>query len=705
MSFAVPRVLASYVRVLWTGGLALTAAALLLDHRWLAQPVATVALLVTVLLLRCVPLRLSKYSYLTHTGIPALVGAVTVGPTPVIVALWLGVFAADLLRLRKTLHAALVNAGREVIGFVAAFGGYAAVLQLTNRPGIGIELLPALATLVALYFFLSRALFYFTLLLRNKLETSEKVLILRWEIISYILTIVAGVVAVVTLHTLSPVGWAAVGLALGVLGVLTHRLLGEAIGAEELTKIHLVEAAIASNPTLLGSLGEIERVGYRLLDWGEFRVYRATDGELRLIHRAEAGTPRTGEPPAWIVALRRQAVARSEPVVIEDAVRQLGQVPGGEVIGAHDGEERAGGIGSVVVYPIRFGDQVLGLLEIDHPKRRAYGARDLTVIGTLANQVATAIHIAELRRPLLGTVQQIGVQVAALARVVDSLRTSASSLAEASHGMRAATAELDTFMAAGLDATQALAGGAHEMVAQGGQTVAASRTAAEVAARNRAVIGDAIDRLVELKAFVAASGEQVGSLGTLTTRITGFIGSIREIADLTNLIALNAAIEAARAGREGRGFAVVAEEVRDLATQSLQAAQQTGQLVAEIASQTSAVSVQMHRGREIVAGVEELSADAARALDAIVRTTGDAGARAEVIATTAAQQRTAVEALSARIGQVAASSARTRAETDALARHAVDAASGQADLERTIAELGNLATDLQRIAQDFAVDA
>src|SRR6185503_8605021 len=140
-----------------------------------------------------------------------------------------------------------------------------------------------------------------------------------------------------------------------------------------------------------------------------------------------------------------------------------------------------------------------------------YGSKDLLAMSTLAGQMATAIHISELRRPLVLTVGQIGEQVTSLARVADSLRTSASALADVSLGMR-----------------------------QGAQAAAASGTAAEVAARNRDVIGDAIARLVELKGFVAGGADRVSSLGALTQRITGFIGTIREIADLTNLIALNA---------------------------------------------------------------------------------------------------------------------------------------------------------------------
>jgi hypothetical protein len=54
---------------------------------------------------------------------------------------------------------------------------------------------------------------------------------------------------------------------------------------------------------------------------------------------------------------------------------------------------------------------------------------------------------------------------------------------------------------------------------------------------------------------------------------------------------------------------------------------------------------------------------------------------------------------------VAASSARSRVDTDSLAKRAGEAASGQADLERAIRELGSLAADLQRIASHFAVES
>ncbi|MEP7175241.1 MAG: methyl-accepting chemotaxis protein, partial [Gemmatimonadales bacterium] len=307
------------------------------------------------------------------------------------------------------------------------------------------------------------------------------------------------------------------------------------------------------------------------------------------------------------------------------------------------------------------------------------------------------------RRPLLGTVEQIGHQVTALTRVTDSLRASALAMADASEGMRQGAGELRTFVAGGLLATDSLGAASRAMADQGALAAEASGTAAEVAALKRAVIGEAIARLVELNGFVSASADQVAGLGAMTTRIKGFIGTIREIADLTNLIALNAAIEAARAGADGRGFAVVADEVRDLAAQSLHAAGEARVLLEEVANQVTAVSGQMERGRQAVTGVEGLSADAAQALDAIVGTTGEAGRHARAIAVTAAEQLSAVDGLTGQIRRVAAGSARTLGDTEALAQRATEAAAGQADLERAIRELGEVSADLQRIARHFVV--
>ena len=361
MSQSLNRVIDLYARFLAIGGIALAAAVLLTDQRFINAPISSLALIASVTFLRAYPVRLSKYSYLTQVAVPVLVGALAVGPSSVVLAILVGVIGADTIWLRKSQRVAFINAGREIIAFTCAFGVYAAVMQASGSPGLSLDFLPAGFSLVAMYFLASRALFYFTLLVRDKLEQVEQLLILRWEVVSMLLTLGACVVVIAALQSLSPAGWVAVAGVLTAIGMLTKRILEEAIAAEDLNKIHLMESAITGNAGLHGSFEQIERLAYRLLDWGDYRVCRWNGAEVTLAYRGRIGRPNRERLIPELATFRREVVATARPVMIRDAGRD-------PRISAADPD-----VQSILIYPVRFGDDLLGTFEIDHFKRNAYG--------------------------------------------------------------------------------------------------------------------------------------------------------------------------------------------------------------------------------------------------------------------------------------------------------------------------------------------
>ena len=115
------------------------------------------------------------------------------------------------------------------------------------------------------------------------------------------------------------------------------------------------------------------------------------------------------------------------------------------------------------------------------------------------------------------------------------------------------------------------------------------------------LMNNAMEKMNGIEQSVSNSAEVVRKLGENSKQIGAIVESISAIADQTNLLALNAAIEAARAGEAGRGFSVVAEEVRKLAEQSQQSAEEIKQRISVIQGDTAEAVVAMEAGTNEVA--------------------------------------------------------------------------------------------------------
>jgi|SoiMethySBSTD1v2_1073268.scaffolds.fasta_scaffold22387_7 methyl-accepting chemotaxis protein len=688
------RFLALYARFVASLGTILLVAALVVDTRWLHQPVGVAGIILFALALRTFQIPLTKYSALNLLGMVAAGGAVIIGAPATALGLYVGVFVADWLLLRKAPAASAINGGREVLALFAAFGFYAwfaAMGEGGSTGTISFDAVPAIALLVTAHFLFSRGLQYCTLLIRDKLHDDERSLIFRYEIIAFGAGSIGVLVSLFTLASVGWTGWLVVAVVLIFAGLLLKRILEEAVAAEELNKIHAMEQVVSSDASLADSLRAIERLANRLVDWNGFRIWRLNNGALRMIYSSDEGLladPR--ENGVFGDRLREFALSTGEPLVIADATR----------------DARAEGVGastvSLAVVPLRFGDRAIGIVELDHHKRGTYGAKEVTLVSRFASQLATALHIQDLRQPLLAALTRVETQLDTLNDSARALRAGAEvvarNTAEITRGIGEESEQADR----SLDVARSLHEKTSTIARDGGDAAAASERATRIAAEHRDTIGMAIERLVNAKRFISESTTQIGGLSKSTQRITDFIAIIKELADQTNLLALNAAIEAARAGEQGQGFAVVANEVRKLAEQSARASEDAGEIVTGFEDQMREVASQVGRGQTMMSDVESLSESARTALDEIVDATAASLTWGQRIADTSRVQESEVGRLSERVARIAEISRRNRAGAENVTQSAADQARALRELEGAAHELREVAAGLSDLTRRIA---
>ncbi|PWE45807.1 methyl-accepting chemotaxis protein [Pseudomonas prosekii] len=200
----------------------------------------------------------------------------------------------------------------------------------------------------------------------------------------------------------------------------------------------------------------------------------------------------------------------------------------------------------------------------------------------------------------------------------------------------------------------------------------------------RTSMTEASSSLEQIAGALNSTATVINTLGQRSQEIGGIVGVITAIADQTNLLALNAAIEAARAGEQGRGFAVVADEVRNLASRTREATDEISSMIQSIQQETGNAVSTMEQGNVLMQEGLSRNANVASALERIDEQSRSAGQQFAAITTATQEQSSTATLLSSNLQSIALANSEQREVVSNLAITAKELESLAADLRQEV---------------------
>ncbi|AZD70186.1 Methyl-accepting chemotaxis protein [Pseudomonas chlororaphis] len=200
----------------------------------------------------------------------------------------------------------------------------------------------------------------------------------------------------------------------------------------------------------------------------------------------------------------------------------------------------------------------------------------------------------------------------------------------------------------------------------------------------RTSMEEASASLEQIAGALNSTATVINTLGQRSEEIGGIVGVITAIADQTNLLALNAAIEAARAGEQGRGFAVVADEVRNLASRTREATDEISGMINSIQQETGNAIATMEQGNVLMQEGLSRNANVASALARIDEQSRSAGQQFAAITTATQEQSSTATLLSSNLQSIALANSEQREVVSNLAITAKELEKLAADLRQEV---------------------
>ena len=214
-----------------------------------------------------------------------------------------------------------------------------------------------------------------------------------------------------------------------------------------------------------------------------------------------------------------------------------------------------------------------------------------------------------------------------------------------------------------LDSVEKMSHSIQEVAANARQAAVVARSASSTAEAGGLAMDRSVQNIQRLRETVAETAKKVKRLGESSQQISKVVSLINQIALQTNLLAINAGIEAARAGEEGQGFAVVAEEVGELAARSAAATKEIEKIVENIQQETSEVVEAMELGTAQVVEGTHLVEDAKLSLSQILEVSRQIDALVQSISSATVSQAETSQAVTELMKEIAKVSERTSNST------------------------------------------
>lgn len=224
---------------------------------------------------------------------------------------------------------------------------------------------------------------------------------------------------------------------------------------------------------------------------------------------------------------------------------------------------------------------------------------------------------------------------------------------------------------------------ANEVAKNCGETATAADESQKHVIQGQQVIERTSSSVKQLNSVIEESNQAMSELAEESNNITAILDTIRGIAEQTNLLALNAAIEAARAGEQGRGFAVVADEVRNLAGKTAESTEEIDTLLSNLTSSTKLVSEKLSSSTNLSQDTANATEETQQVFSAIQNSVSTIRDMTTQIATAAEEQHSVAEDINQNINGI--SEQASNASTTAITMNA-----SSESLKKVASELSNL---------------